>query len=395
MWLVLRADTQRLVSVHMTGPGSTQIVHVIVGLGQGGAEGSLFKMLQHTSFPKTRVVSMISGDQFYTEQIRQLGTPVVELDFRKKPVRSLVRLGRLVRGADSVCCWMYAACVAGWLVTRVTRPRRVVWMIRHSDLSRENNRAHTIAFARLCALLSRFVDLTTFNGELSRARHLKIGFSSKKAQVLDNPCDTDRFRPDVDARARVRTELGFAPESPMLLSVSRWNPLKDVPSFLKALHQVRQQHPNAVGVMCGQGIDATNAELMALAGELDLVVGKDLHLLGPRSDIQALFAACDVFVLHSLSEAFPNTLLEAMASEAACVATDVGDVSRIAHGTEIRVVPPANADALAEAIDWTLQQLSGPDRQGAKNRRAVQERFSLDSIVPQYEQAFVGPSLPR
>jgi glycosyltransferase involved in cell wall biosynthesis len=114
-----------------------------------------------------------------------------------------------------------------------------------------------------------------------------------------------------------------------------------------------------------------------------------VHVLGFRRDVPDVLAAFDVFVLPSLaeSEAFPNTLVEAMASGLPCVASDVSSVDEILiDGANGLLVKPGDSAALAA----TLQRLVGDpelrERLGAEARARVEREFSLETKVTELER---------
>lgn len=102
--------------------------------------------------------------------------------------------------------------------------------------------------------------------------------------------------------------------------------LKDIPNFIYALAQNKGKH-NFVGVMCGRNIDVKNKELINLIKTSNLKIKEDVLLLGERSDINRIMASSYVYVMHSQSEAFSNTLIQAMSCAIPVISTDAG-VSR-------------------------------------------------------------------
>ena len=172
------------------------------------------------------------------------------------------------------------------------------------------------------------------------------GFDAAKLTVIPNGFDSSRFRPDPAARDEVRREIGVAPDAPLIGLVARYDPFKDHATFLRAAAALVRTRPDARFLLCGNRVDAGNAELVEQIASLGLA--EHVRLLGPRRDVQRIYAALDVLAQSSISEAFPLVLGEAMASGVPCAATDVGDSALIVGDTG-RIVPPRNPEALAGA----------------------------------------------
>jgi glycosyltransferase involved in cell wall biosynthesis len=114
-----------------------------------------------------------------------------------------------------------------------------------------------------------------------------------------------------------------------------------------------------------------------------------LHLLGQRPDAERLLRALDVFVLPSISESFPNALIEAMATGLACIATDVGDCSKVLSNARF-VVPPGDPTAVGERLGELLE-INSRSRQriGKQNRDEVVHRFALSRMVDAFDAVFI------
>lgn len=362
------------------------VVHLITGLAKGGAETMLYQLLKYRTDSKLqyRVVSL-GASHYYEKPMRELGYDVIELDVRNRPFRSFFRLCRELDGADTLCCWMYHANLIGYLAGRMAGVKTIIWCIRHSDLDPAHNKPMTLRINRLCARWSRRVDLVIYNGKRAREAHEAIGYWPKNGYVADNGCDCVEYKPDAGAADSLRAELNIPSVKKIVLSVTKATPIKDVPTFLKALGILRKQKKDFAAVLCGSGVNPDNGDITALCAENGLVVGNDIFLLDLRHDVPRLLAACDLYVLHSAGEAFPNTLIQAMACGCVCVATDVGDVRRILSNDDC-IVPSGEADVLAAKM---AEMLALPADKADALRRANRERtqveFDIHEIVKTYE----------
>lgn len=366
------------------------VVHLITGLSKGGAETMLYQVLKHRRNEQLeyKVISLGGGTGYYADPMRGIGYEVVELSFLRRPISSFICLFREIRGADTLCCWMYHANLIGYLAARRAGVGRVVWCIRHSDLSPEHNKARTLRINQVCARWSKNVSAILYNGNRARTAHEAAGYCHEKGFVVDNGCDCEEYKADEAAAQSLRGELNIPAYKRIVLSVTKDAPIKDVPTFIRAFGALRKQNDTLVAVLCGLGVEAENEKVATLCREAGLEIGKDVFLLGMRHDVPRLLAACDLYVLHSAGEAFPNALLQAMACGCVCVTTDVGDARRIINN-DACVVPPGEPEALAGKITELLtlpKEIADGMRHG--NRARVRENFDIREIVKQYEKVF-------
>jgi glycosyltransferase involved in cell wall biosynthesis len=365
------------------------ILHVITGLDTGGAEMMLYKLVARSDPAQFQhIVVSLTQVGPVGEKIGALGVPVHSLRMRRGVAdpRALLRLLALMRHVrpDVVQTWLYHADALGTLAAAVLRVP-VVWNIRSSIDVNELGPV-VAALARLCARLSRVPAAVVTNSEAAKVLHTRLGYRPRKWLVIPNGFDTKRFAPDVTARRDVRRELGLPADTLLVGFVARFDPLKDHQTLLRAAGLLRRQLEGPHFVLIGRDITISNPELREWieAGG----VGDHVHLLGERADIPRLTAALDIATCSSYSESFPNIIGEAMACAVPCVVTDVGDAARIVGETGC-VVPPKDAPALASA--WReLIELGPAGRQelGLRARARVEERYSLDSVVWQYETLY-------
>jgi len=242
---------------------------------------------------------------------------------------------------------------------------------------------------RALARLSGWPDVVVANSKVGKAFHESLGYHPRRWAVIPNGFDVKRYRPDREARVRVRRELGCDPDTPLIGLIARYDPMKDHATFLRAASLLLRRQARARFALAGRGAEAENAVLAKTIKALGL--GSAVHLLGERSDIPKIMAALDLLSMSSaFGEGSPNVVGEAMACGVPCVVTDVGDAARIVGETG-KVVPPRSPEALADA--WlALLALSADERArlGVAARRRIETSFALSEIVVQYEDLSEG-----
>jgi glycosyltransferase involved in cell wall biosynthesis len=215
---------------------------------------------------------------------------------------------------------------------------------------------------------ARFTDifLTVSEAEARDARRLRI---SAGAEAVRNGRDPAVFRPDQMARERIRGEFGVPGDRAVIIAVSRLVWHKGFPELAAAMRLVPEAELWVVGERLESDRGADMAALLRGAG-----LGCRLRMLGYRTDIPALLAAADVFTLPSRFEGLPMSVIEAMLTGRAVVATDVrGPAEQVVDGETGLLVPPGDAVALGAALGRLVRDGGLRHRMGhAGRRRALQ-----------------------
>jgi glycosyltransferase involved in cell wall biosynthesis len=365
-----------------------RVLHVVTGLGLGGAETVLSRVIAATP-GITHEVICLGGQQWYSDVLEARGIRVHHLNMRSVSPSGLMRIRRLIResGPDVVQCWMYRANLLGGLVGRLSGVP-TIWNIRCSSLDRLGISPRLVAYAggAVAPWASDFViNCSSRSSEL----HRRLGYGRAPGAVIPNGYDTAQFAPDESARKKLRDELGISPDTLLVGSISRWDPQKDIPNLLAALRLAAGHGVAARCLLVGGGMDDRNDKLrdeILRSGCSDLVLA-----LGRRADVNELGNAIDLHVLSSVTEGFPNVVAETMLSGTANVVTDVGDAAMIVGETGW-VVPPRDPHRLAQAIESAYNEWrSSPEqwnRRGKMARERVVDNFSLDRMIEAYEDVW-------
>lgn len=366
-----------------------RVLHVITGLGVGGAETMLANLVRTS--PPDRATSIVVSLTDLGEiggELRSEGHRVETLGMRRgvPDPRGTVRLARLIRELrpDVVQTWMHHADLLGGLAARLAGSPPVIWGIRQSNFDiAQGSRRSQVWTARVAGALSRTLPAKILScSTVAAEAHEAMGYDASRVVVIPNGFDTDRYRPDASAPQAMRNELGLDPHTPIVGLAARSDPQKDHRRFVLAARAIADATP-AHFVLCGDGITHDNAELRGWIADASMT--DRFHLLGVRRDMPRVHAAFDVAVSASAyREGFPNAIGEAMASGVVCVVTDVGDSAELV-GDAGRVVAPAAPEALAGAVIDILR-LPAPERVtlGLAARQRIVERYSLPAIVDRY-----------
>lgn len=215
-------------------------------------------------------------------------------------------------------------------------------------------------------------------------------FPEQKVVVIRNGVDCDRFggnaliTGDVDRdsiRDQVRRDLGLAADVALVGIVAALRPEKNHSLFVAMAKTVLQSHPNTQFLIVGEGPERETIQQAANQHG----VSEQISLLGNRSDTPQLLSAMDAFVLSSLNEASPVSILEALACRVPVVATDVGSVGEtVRPGQTGHLVASEDGDAMASAVKSLLADPQTSRKLGENGRKWVQQSGSLDAMVHGY-----------
>jgi glycosyltransferase involved in cell wall biosynthesis len=213
------------------------------------------------------------------------------------------------------------------------------------------------------------------NSRAAAERLLHERVPSTKIALVSNGLDVERFRARVPG-GRLRK----------VIVVANLRAEKGHDVLIDAARQVLQQFPDARFEVVGAG--PQREPLIERMRALE--VQHACTFLGHREDIPDLLAAADIFVLPSRSEAFPNAVLEAMATGLPIVASAVGGILELIadDGTGL-LVPPDDPAALAARLCEVMANPARGERLAGAARREARSRYSFDRMVAEFDRIYV------
>lgn len=361
-------------------------------LDRGGAERYLTSLavgLRERGHDVT--IAVFYGGGSFEEEARSGGVDLVDL--RKRGRWDLLGFGARLFGLMRRCRpeFVYGILTipsmlslpARWLVGA-----KVIWGVQNTGYDAVATDWLDRLTGRLEVMAARRASVVIANSESGRKDLVRRGLPPQRIAVIPNGVDTDVFRPDPIARARIRAELGLGTTERIVGIVGRIDPVKDHATFLDAAALVRSERRDVRFVVVGDGPQRLVADLRGRAESLG--IGNLTSWLGPRDDIPAVMNSLDVLVSSSVSEGMPNVLVEAMACGVPCVATDVGDSAAVIDvtGATCSTRDPA---ALAMRVSEVLGRVEADDAgsRGAARARVLAE-YTTDLLVARTESLLEG-----
>lgn len=223
-------------------------------------------------------------------------------------------------------------------------------------------------------LLRRF-DRLVVVADAQRETLERAGISPGKIHVISNGIDAQRFRPDAPAVSREAFHL--PPTAFLFGCVSRLAPEKNLAALIDATRALRDEGLDVALLLVGDGPEHASLEARARAAGLD---GR-VHFTGLRHDTQNIYPLLDCFVLPSLTEGLPLSMLEAMACARPVIASAVGGIPRLVAGTKHgATVSAGDLDALLQAMRAALRCRE----QDRAARAHVIREYSVSAMASHY-----------
>jgi glycosyltransferase involved in cell wall biosynthesis len=360
-----------------------KVVHLITGLGAGGAEGMLYRLVTRMDRSQfENVVISLSDEGDIGRKLASDGIEVHALSLNAS-LSGLARgtgLVPLLRSLkpDVLQTWMYHADFLGLVAGRFAMIPSILWNIRCANVELRHYPFVSRALLRILPGVSGLPQRIVINSQAGRLHHERLGYRPRKWELIANGVDTEAFDVNPQTRQDVRRMLGIPQDAVVIGMVARRDVMKDHSTLMEAAAILRTRCGGAHVVLVGRGLNAEDPDLSA----------PNVHVVGERTDVAAVMSSFDVATLSSIGEGFPNVIAEAMACGVPCVATDVGD-SRWIIGDTGRVVPPRDPEALADG--WLEMIAIGSEARRALGQRArarAVREFAIDRAVGRYEALY-------
>ncbi len=229
-------------------------------------------------------------------------------------------------------------------------------------------------------LVSRFSQLVCVSEDLRFFVSKSLQIPSHRIKTIHNGVDLDTsLRNKVGSN--IKSELGIEDGCKVIGTIASLYPIKGHRYLLYAIPNIIQRYPKVIFLFIGKGEEEEKLRNEAA----NIGVSSSVRFLGFRSDVLELLNSMNVFVLPSLSECLPLSVLEAMASCVPAVVTDVGGVREIIEDGETGyVVPSRDPTVLAEKILALLENEKKATSMGLKAREVIRNRFSLKKMMDEY-----------
>ncbi len=217
------------------------------------------------------------------------------------------------------------------------------------------------------------------------------GVPLHKIHLIPNGVDTTRFTPaNAEQKTLLREKLILSPAAIIAIYTGRLVSYKGLPLLLKVWDEIRCKHENAILLLAGTGgLDIHNCEAQLHDYVTSASLEKNVRFLGAVENIPEYLQAADLFVFPTENDAFPSSLIEAMACGLPVVTTPVGAIKAIVmHQESGLIVQPGNHQQLYEALITIISDKTLASSLGSAGRRIVEELYSAKNTIGKYLSLF-------
>lgn len=369
------------------------ICHVIHALGVGGAEVLVDQMVRRMSGEFRCVVAVLDEIGEIGERLQRDGFIVEHLHRQPGIDRNCAKRLKAFADCEGAAILHAHQCTPFFqsMLSRGVFGRRPVVFTEHGRHFPDLPSRKRMVVNRL--LLRGCDRLIGCGGAVRQALIENEGLPADRVEVIYNGADLKTLaKSSPDARPRIRAEFGIGESDFVAVLVARLHELKDHQTALRAIDLARMQIPNLRLILAGDGDQRPAIE--QTIRELDL--SPNVKLAGTRKDIADLLAASDVFLMSSISEGIPLTVIEAMAARRPVVSTAVGGLPElIEHGVTGLLAPAKDDAGLAKHLIELHRHPELSDRMADVAARRADEMFSLDGMLNSYANVYNDVLLNR
>jgi L-malate glycosyltransferase len=371
--------------------GGLRVFHLVDSLNIGGTESQAAGValrMQRNRYRTT--VGCLRAEGPLLAVLQRAGVPVVE--FRKgktllsvNGIQQLIHLAAFLHGRfDVVHAHDLWSTLLGVPAARLARVPVIISSRRYlADLE-----WYTPLRNRVVRWLYRLSTRVLVNSQAVREQLItRDRVAKRKVRIVYNAVAVERF---MGVQRRKNKLLPTIAERSRVVAVlaNMYSRVKGHDCLISAARIVCEDEPDVVFLLIGDGPERPRLEAQARAGGLE----GSVVFIGQRTDVPELLACCDLSVLPSENEAFPNAILESMSAGLPVVATAVGGSKEIIED-EVNglLVPPGKPEALATAVLRLLRDSRLAKRMARAGQEDVRTRFSFDRLMAELDHLYREP----
>ena len=330
-----------------------KVLHIITSLGDGGAEGVLYRLISKSTEEFLHEVIVLSVDKKYEKLLKSKKIKVYNINLSKNKiqVKKILKLYSIIKSKKdyTIQTWLYHADFLGGLLAYISGNRNIFWNIRTSEISIKSTKLKTLIIIFFNAILSWIIPKKIIICSKNSINiHKSIGYKNN-FKLIHNGFDSSFYLPK---KNYIRKNFNLKNHEVIIGNVARFHAVKNHDYILSIFNKIKDI-PNIKLVLVGTNVDKKNSILIEKIKKYN--IQNKVVLLGKRDDVFHIYKLFDIFVLTSLSEGFPNVLAEAMINKNICLSTNVGDTNIILNDNKF-IIPQNDIKKSAEMLEKLIKK---------------------------------------
>lgn len=323
-----------------------KILHVITGMGSGGAESMIMNWYRNIDRDKVQFDFLLrSSENIYKDEISRLGGKVYYMpEFPKHYFSNYSKTGDFFKehAADYSAIHVHGNALIYTNVFHIAKKYNIEKRIMHSHSTSTKSKlflpVHKFNKMRIKHMANEYFACSDEAGKWC---------FNKDYKVINNGIDVERFRFNEQKRETIRQSLAIDDDAVVFCHVGRFLEVKNHEFIFKVFSEYRKTNQNADLILVGVGPLMEKYQNMAN----NLNIADRVHFLGVRTDIPDIISAADIFIFPSIYEGLPLSLVEAQANGICCLASDaITKKSKVSDNIKylsIKGTPKAWCDEIA------------------------------------------------
>ncbi|WP_321391004.1 glycosyltransferase [uncultured Desulfuromusa sp.] len=364
------------------------ILHLVHQMSVGGAEKVIINLINGSNNKNKHVIcSFYPVDRKFSELIREDKRTVICVN--KKPGNDFslpFRIARICRkyNVNIVHAQSWGTYVEGFLgaFLSLKMPAFIFAFrgktIEDMDGVPARRRISQRLLAKFCSAI------VTPSKQMACEYADSIGIGRDRIKVIYNGVRLDSFQP-VDSKSEAKQFLNLPGDSLVIGCVARFDPIKNIKSLVHSFAELSKRYDLLHLVLVGDG--ECRDDLMALVSSLN--IEDRVMFSGESTSVMRFYNAMDIYVLPSLYEGVSNTILEASSCALPVVAGRVGGTPEILFDNVNGILLDSlSVESLIDGLELLLSSADLRLEMGRAGREIVEEKFSMPSMVAEYEALF-------
>ena len=364
-----------------------KILHIIVGLGNGGAENTLLKVCSAKKIKYSHEVISLTKNNELSSKFKKNKIKVNYLDFKKNSfnIFQFYKLFKIINLANTkyICGWMYHACFVTILINFFFKKKKIIWLIRHGNFNKKYSKNTTIFLKNIIKLFSNIPKAICYCSQFSKYIHKKNGFNNSFSKIITNGVDIKKFKFNSAIRNRLRNKFKIPKNYFVIGLVGRNNPQKNHKQLFRILNSSRLNKLHIAVVLIGRDVKKFKS--------IEKLNNKNhkFIFLKQIKDIHNYYSMFDLNLsLSTYGESFPNVLIEGMSCKIPTLASNIAD-NKFIIKNKYMIFKPNNDNELINKIILivkinrnkliTLKELL---------KKNIIDNYSLEKMEKNYELFF-------